>query len=240
MAATKQTQQNVFEKLNLARKRFLESNVEKSGTHNKLMYHFFELEDIVPAAIGIFAELGLFARENFTSDAASMTVFNVENPAEFVDFNIPFRVIEPILSKSGDKVINEAQCMGASVTYYRRYLWQVVLDITEHDEMDGGTLYPNNTGNVVQMPAPEPSGPPATPAERSEIKLHLTDPSGQADEVQIGQLKASLKELRQKVPETEEWIGSIALETEGFKVVSKTRCAEILTEVAKRLEGNES
>lgn len=235
MATTKTP--NVFEKLNLARKKFLEINVEKSGTHNKLMYHFFELEDIVPAAIGIFNELGLFAQESFTADQASMTVYNTDNPSETAPvFTIPFRVIEPILSKTGDKVINEAQCMGASVTYYRRYLWQIVLDITEHDEMDSGTLYPSNAAQAPVLPAPEPSGPPATPAERAEIRLSLTNADGGADEVQINQLKASLRELKAKVPDAEEWIGSVALETKGFKKVSKTRCAEILAEVAQRLE----
>ena len=235
MATTKTP--NVFEKLNLARKKFLETNVEKSGTHNKLMYHFFELEDIVPAAISIFNELGLFAQESFSADQASMTVYNTDNPSEAAPvFTIPFRVIEPILSKSGDKVINEAQCMGASVTYYRRYLWQIVLDITEHDEMDSGTLYPASSTQAPTLPQPEPSGPPATPAERAEIRLSLTNADGAADEVQINQLKASLRELKAKVPEAEEWIGSVALETKGFKVVSKTRCAEILAEVAQRLE----
>ena len=48
---------NVFKKLQLARVRFLEAGVDKSGKHMKLEYKYFELADIVPKAEQIFLEI---------------------------------------------------------------------------------------------------------------------------------------------------------------------------------------
>ena len=50
---------NVYQKLALARKMFLDEAPKKSGTNDHSEYDYFELEDIVPAQTRIFAELGL-------------------------------------------------------------------------------------------------------------------------------------------------------------------------------------
>ena len=49
-AAVDYSTMNVFKKLQLARVRFLEAGVDKSGKHMKLEYKYFELADIVPKA----------------------------------------------------------------------------------------------------------------------------------------------------------------------------------------------
>ena len=58
-AAVDYSTMNVFKKLQLARVRFLEAGVDKSGKHMKLEYKYFELADIVPKAEQIFLEIGL-------------------------------------------------------------------------------------------------------------------------------------------------------------------------------------
>ena len=58
-AAVDYSTMNVFQKLQLARVRFLEAGVDKSGKHMKLEYKYFELADIVPKAEQIFLEIGL-------------------------------------------------------------------------------------------------------------------------------------------------------------------------------------
>ena len=50
---------NVRQKLAKARLYFLNKKVTKSGKNMNLEFKYFELEDIVPSAIRIFAELGL-------------------------------------------------------------------------------------------------------------------------------------------------------------------------------------
>ena len=51
---------------------------------------------------------------------------------------LPYTPIAPIVSNAGNQVINEMQATGSSITYIRRYLWQLVLDIVEHDSIDSG------------------------------------------------------------------------------------------------------
>lgn len=229
MATTTKTTpatQNVYQKLNAARLKFLEANVEKSGKNSHLQFHYFELEDIVPVAQPIFNELGLFAKPDFTQENARMTIINAEKPEETVTFEAPFDRIKPIISNTGKQATNEMQALGASLTYMRRYLWMIALDITEHDDIDANAGLPD--------PAPKPAVqmPPATPEQRAEIKLKLTDADGPADELQLAQLKAQMKKLREARPDKEGWITEKALETKGFTVVSKSACAKILESVA--------
>ena len=70
---------NVFQKLQLARVRFLEAGVDKSGKHMKLEYKYFELADIVPKAEQIFLEIGLMMVPSMYGDKATARVYNVND-----------------------------------------------------------------------------------------------------------------------------------------------------------------
>lgn len=231
-AATKNP--NIYQKLNTARMRFLESNVIKSGTHTQMAFHFFELEDIVPVAQPIFTELGLLAVETFTAETASMVIIDCDNPTDRVVLEMPFTQMKPIISNTGKQVTNEVQCLGASITYVRRYLWQIALDITEHDDIDGGTLPQSTPAAAPQQPAAPAL--PATPERREEIKVKLTAADGQADELQIKQLRAKMKELREIRKDKDEWCAQIAVATKGFTEVTKENCSKILGKIAEFLQ----
>ena len=70
------------------------------------------------------------------------------------------------------------------------------------------------------------------------VKQELTKPEGNASELQIKQLKNALVQLRAKDSSKEEWIAQIAIQTQGFTVVSKTDCEAILTKVSEMLGGD--
>ena len=137
-AAVDYSTMNVFKKLQLARVRFLEAGVDKSGKHMKLEYKYFELADIVPKAEQIFLEIGLMMVPSMYGDKATARVYNVDDREDFIDFVAPYTPIAPIVSNAGNQVTNEMQATGSSITYIRRYLWQLVLDIVEHDSIDSG------------------------------------------------------------------------------------------------------
>ena len=59
---------NVRQKLAKARLQFLNQKVKKSGKNMHLEFKYFELEDIVPPAIRIFARVGLTTDIDFTKD----------------------------------------------------------------------------------------------------------------------------------------------------------------------------
>lgn len=227
---TKTANLNVYQKLLAARAKFLESDVQKTGKNMHLSFKYFELDDIVPTATRIFSEVGLIPIVNFTSDVATMTVVNTDNPEEVIPFVAPFNQIAPIVSNAGKQATNEMQALGSSITYMRRYLYMIALDICESDSFDA------NVGKPVTAPQSTPT-PPATPEQRQEVKQELTAPEENATALQIKGLKNVLKKLKDADPSKEEMIAQIAVQTQGFTVISKSDCETLITRITAMLEG---
>ena len=224
------TPKNVFQKLLEARVLFMEEDVKKSGKNMKMSYKYFELQDIVPVALPIFHQVGLLPVVNFSNDVATMTIFNVDNPDEVIYFNSPMREIEPIRSNAtGSEVTNAIQRLGSVETYQRRYLYMIALDIVESDSIEP------NTGNNPP-PAPKPSAP-VSPEKRQEVTKTLTAPEGNATELQIKGLKTALAKLREVDSSKEDFIAQIALQTDGFKNISKADCEQLVQAITNMLEG---
>lgn len=222
--------QNVYQKLLKAREMFLQADVQKTGKNMHLSFKYFELDDIVPTAVRIFSEVGLIPIVNFTSDTATMNIVNTDNPDESVPFVAPFNQIAPIVSNTGKQATNEMQALGSSITYMRRYLYMMALDICESDGIDGEIGKP-------ATPAPAPKAPPATPEQRQEVKQNLTAPAENATALQIKGLKAVLKKLKDADPTKEDLIAEIAVQTEGFTVISKSDCETLIQKITAMLEG---
>ena len=219
---------NLYQKLLKARAMFLEADVKKSGKHMKLTFKYFELDDIVPTAIRVFGEVGLIPVVNFTADTATMTIIDTDNSEDSVTFSAPFIQGEPIVSNAGNQVTSAIQALGASITYMRRYLYMIALDICESDGIDSGV-------NDAPSPAEKPKAP-ATPAERAETKKNLTASKGNASNLQIKQLKNVLKKLKDADPSKEEMIANIAVQTESFTVISKEDCEALIERITAMLE----
>lgn len=221
---------NIYQKLLKARAMFLESEVKKTGKNMHLSFKYFELEDIVPVAIRIFGEVGIVSMVNFTSDTATMTIVNTDNPEETISFVSPFNQITPIVSNNtGKQATNEMMALGSSITYMRRYLYMIALDICESDSIDA------NAGVPISDPAPKSL--PATPEQRQEVKQELTAPEDNATALQIKGLKNVLKKLKDADPSKEEMIAQIAVQTQGFTVISKSDCETLITRITAMLEG---
>ena len=224
------TPKNVYQKLLEARVLFMEEDVKKSGKNMKMSYKYFELQDIVPVATPIFQKVGLLPVTTFENDVATMTIINVDNPVEYINFTSPMREIEPITSnKTGGEVTNAIQRLGSVETYQRRYLYMIALDIVESDSIE--PLTGDNT-----PPAPKPSAP-ATPQQRQEVTKTLTDPEGNATELQIKGLKAALTKLLEKDPAKEDFVHQVAVQTNGFTEISKADCEKLVQAISTMLEG---
>ena len=224
------TPKNVYQKLLEARVLFMEEDVKKSGKNMKMSYKYFELQDIVPVATPIFQKVGLLPVTTFTNDVAMMTLINVDDPSDCIKFTSPMREIEPIISnKTGGEVTNAIQRLGSVETYQRRYLYMIALDIVESDSIEP------TTGDNPH-PAPKPSAP-ATPQQRQEVTKTLTDPEGNATELQIKGLKAALTKLREADPSKEDFITQIAMQTNGLTEISKADCEKLVQTITTLLEG---
>lgn len=227
---------NVRQKLAKARLYFLNQKVTKSGKNMHLEFKYFELEDIVPPAIRIFARVGLTTNVEFTDTAAVMNVFNTDNPDEApIPFTVPYREVKPIISNQGKEVTNPMQALGSSITYLRRYLWMAVLDITEPDDVDanlGSDDSTEDTNEFAEEAAAAASTKkekkgkkaPATVAEREEAKKELTSADGAASEEQVADLKELCKELMDKDEDQEEFVQQIAMKTDGFTKITASAC----------------
>ena len=225
MAETKTAKTlNVYQKLSKARMQFLVSGAEKTGKNMHLAFKYFELDDIVPIATKIFDEIGLISIVNFTSDTATMAIVNTDD-SEQVVFSAPFNQIAPIVSSSGKQATNEMQALGSSITYMRRYLYMIALDICEPDTID--------------PVAPEKT-PQTTPVAKPTPTASLTDGNSNAGELQIKQLKELLKKLRENDPSKEEFIAEIAVATKGFTEISKVDCEQLIKKVNELLNGGEN
>lgn len=221
---------NVKQKLAKARLYFLNKKVSKSGKNMNLEFKYFELEDIVPVAIRIFARVGLTSNTVFDGQTASMTIYNADNPDEpGITFTAPYREVEQIISNKGKVVTNVMQALGSSITYLRRYLWMMALDITEPDDVDATLGSENYDDDDMETPAPAKSTPkpPATAQERAAAKEELTSTDGAASEKQIAELKAFCKELMEKDEAQEDFVQQIAMKTDGFTNITASACAEL-------------
>ena len=218
MATTNTTKaQNVYQKLLKARAMFLAANPNKSGKNMHLSFKYFELDDIVPIATKIFEEVGLISLVTFEDDKAKMFIVDVDKSDDGISFSTP------MVQLSENKGTNAVQAFGATMTYYRRYLYMIALDICEPDGIDAGV----NTTPKVTQPTTPVVNPTPTPIVAPTEKP-LTNADGNASEIQIKQLKTVLSQLRAIDPTKEELITKIAIETNGFTTISKADC-EALT-----------
>ena len=227
------TQWNVYQKLQEARRLFLEAGAKKTGKNMHLSFMYFELEDIVPICENIFSKVGLIAVPCITADTAYMNVHDCDHPETTpVGFCTPFTPIQP------NKATNEMQALGSSITYIRRYLWMLVMDIVEKDSIDcmpgNQELTPHTPENTKPVTLVKKA--PATPESRNEIKTKLTNAAGNADEMQIKALKMALSKLMEVDPTQEEFVQTVAVSTKGFKELSKEKCEELINGVSDMLD----
>lgn len=126
---------NIYAKLLNARIEFGLARIQPSGYNGHADFDYFELADIVPVANRVFAKVGLIVITSFTDDIAEAKVINLDKPDEFIIFTVPHaKIAEPAKFR-----MNEVQACGSSITYLRRYLMMLVLDIVQSDEIDCDT-----------------------------------------------------------------------------------------------------
>ena len=228
---------NVRQKLAKARLYFLNRKVTKTGKNMHLEFKYFELEDIVPVAIRIFASVGLTSYTNFNGETATMTILNADDPDEDgITFTLPYRENKPIISNQGKEVTNPMQALGASTTYLRRYLWMMALDITEPDEVDASLGSDDLGSEHTPAPAPkEKPKPPATAAERKAAKEGMTATDGPADELQVTALKAACKKLMEMDETQEDFVQQIAMKTKGFTEITRSACEQLVNNIGEMI-----
>ena len=160
---------NVYKKLQIARLSLQEKKLTKSGKNKFAGYDYFELQDFLPAVQNIFADTGLCAVFRVGSSDATLTVYNTDNPEEYILFTAPMAAAEL-------KGCHPVQNLGASISYLRRYLYVNALEIVEHDALDsttGAPEVPRQAPKPVAKVVPQavPQAAPSQPQADWEIRI---------------------------------------------------------------------
>ena len=251
---------NVYAKLARARRMFLEEGVRKSGVNRHLEFEYFELDDLIPPKVRIFDELGLCDAfrietpefENEGPGHAVLKVFDAGDPdGATVEFSIPLPETVVVKNRAGENVTNPLQAAGSRITYLRRYLTMLEMDVCEPDETDAGlgeeaTKEAKAPAKAAAKAAPKraSAAKPATEARRKETVAALCQPEGQADGKQVAALAACARNLKAKWgaehPEVAEYIRGVAQETSNFTDISRARCEEVIRELGEMARGFEA
>lgn len=221
------SQMNVRRKLLHARCLFAEQNPQPSGYNDHADFDYFELKDIVPLANKVFLSVGLMLWVTFHDGNCVGTLENLDGS---VRDNMIFTIPVTHIAEPGKFRMNEIQALGSEITYLRRYMYLIVLDIVQNDEIDCGksveapAVKPavKATPKTVAAPkAPVNSNVPPTPAERTEIKKELTNSEDKADELRIKKLKELVSEWIEKIPANKEIATELIVKTNGFTDCTK-------------------
>lgn len=221
------TTMNVWQKLLKVRAEFLAKGVKKSGFNLHAEFTYFELKDIVPVAQELFEKYNCMFLTTFPDGKAVGKFINLDHTDESITVEFNTRSI----SEPAKFRMNEVQGLGAEITYMRRYLYFLILDIVTADDIDAGS-----GGEVedIETPSLAPvKKAPVSTEKRKEIKQDLTDVDGNADELQINALKSALKELRETDPSQEEFIQEIVLKTNSLTVISKSACEQLILKIGE-------
>ena len=216
---------SIYRRLMDIRKDFLEVSIKKSGMNPHAQFTYYELSDIVPNAIDILSKHNCIFTVNFNVAEGTVigTLMDVDT-AEKLDFTAPFLMIaEPAKFR-----MNEIQGCGSAITYYRRYLYMMMLDLVEHDEIDGGL------GAKPEKPKTEAAPQkPATPATREAIKEKLTS---ELDPFMVEQIHKLLDKMVALDPTQEEFRKTVLTKSKDLTEISKEDAETLLTGLSNAIK----
>jgi hypothetical protein len=166
---------SVYKKLQKARVLLNASSIKKSGKNKFAGYEYFELSDFIPTVNEIFDSVGLCGVVNF-GEQATLTIYDTDGDGQ-VTFSSPLVFAE---NAKGQAI----QSLGSTHTYFRRYLWLLALELTEHDSIDSLPQEDKPKPIAVEV---KPVVKPQEPEQNLDVLADVL--------IQFGDTCESLKEL---------------------------------------------
>lgn len=238
----------IYQKLRDARRAFLQRGVQASGYNGHADFDYFELKDIIPVANEVFDEEGLFLYVSFENNECVGRLVDLGDDNSVLQFTIPHtKIAEPAKFR-----MNEMQALGAETTYLRRYMYLVVLDIIQSDEIDyrkndeapevkpekkstPKTKKSEKAETETKIVVSKPKKP-ATAEERSEIKKDLTNADGKADELQIGKLKSLAMKWAMIDDDCHEKATALMVKTNAFTDCTRKEADVLIDKITQAIE----
>lgn len=128
---------NIYQSLQALRNDKRLKGLKKGGKNLFQNFEYYELDDFLPIATNLFAEYGICPVFRIETDASGFeyAYLTLIKDNEQIIFKVP------TANPSGN---NPIQQLGSKITYMRRYLYILALDLSEQDSVD------NNIGNKVK------------------------------------------------------------------------------------------
>jgi len=130
----------VLERIQLLRQELKSMNLKKTGVNAHQRYSYFELKDFLPETIDLCVKHRLTPIMQYTETMIELWVYASENEDDCCYFSIPkvSTNISECMSKEGRQLLKSSQLMGMDITYARRYLYGLFVDLVETDGFDSG------------------------------------------------------------------------------------------------------
>lgn len=122
---------SLLEKLAAVRLELQQKKLSKTGKNTFSNYDYFELSDFMPSVTALMQQHKLIGLFRMDAQNAELKIVDAEKNEDSIVFTLPVR--EATL-----KGAHPIQNLGAMITYMRRYLWMVAMELVEPDSLDGG------------------------------------------------------------------------------------------------------
>jgi len=140
--ADKNSSENVYSKLQNCRVELAKMNLKKTGENKFTKFKYYELSDFLPSIMQLFNKYRLFSLFSDCGEYCTLQVFNADVSTESMIFT----------SQNADASVKGAtpiQSHGSLLTYQRRYLYMIALEIVEADVLDYGMNANDNTIELI-------------------------------------------------------------------------------------------
>ena len=233
---------NLYMKLAKAKNMFLAAGSKKSGKHRELMYTYFELEDIIPQVLDIFDQLDLIGITTFDADKAYLSVYDATKPEDE-----PITIRTPMKYAATNKMINDVQALGSTITYIRRYLYMILLDIIEADSIENAPKPKEESespavaakANKTLPVAPKTAKTLPVQAKAPAVTKEMVVTTDTADAVQVEQIKTLCKKLIVGKPNKKVVVKKLMQQTDNFTALDKAKAAELITKLKTLIDSEE-
>lgn len=228
---------DIYERLLHIRQEFHANPPKKTGINMKMAFDWFQLDDIMPMFLKLCDKYRVVSVTKMYESYAEIGLVVIdkldEGAERAVTVSIPVAENEVIKTNDGRSVTSPMQALGAGITYMRRYLYYVLLDLTQLDEINE-TLGAEKEDAKAQKVSTRK--PPVTVEKREEIKEKVSAPEGQAPTMLIKSLTRKLSDLKNLDEGETDYIKQIAARTKKFTEISKMDCENLILEVNAKIK----
>lgn len=170
-----ETKLNIYQKLNKCRVELHSMDIKQSGENKFAGYKYFELGDFLPVTTSLFADNGLIGITAYTTEQATLTIVDVDNPTSTIVFTSPMAAAEL-------KGCHPIQNLGAVQSYQRRYLYMAAMEISESDALDSTS---GKEEKQQSKPQAKPQPKPTDKISIEQLNSLYTLADGKAEQAKV-------------------------------------------------------